>query len=131
MSRVAELQNRVDSQEVVVRHLRQQVAEAESRQQQLATLKTREATLETTVEQLTEELKEAKRSHAPVNVVHLKRAPSLRQYFDLPHQKSLIVGQWSISFDKREIQNVNNASCQIDRPSLENELSGLHSGPIC
>ena len=67
MSRVAELQAKVDSQEVMVRHLRHQIAEAEVDQEKLSTLKIREATLETQIKELMDELQEAKKTHAPVS----------------------------------------------------------------
>ena len=66
MSRVADLQAKVDSQEVMIRHLRHQVAEAEVDQEKFSTLKIRETTLETRVKELIEELQEAKKSQAPV-----------------------------------------------------------------
>lgn len=69
MSRVAELQGKVDSQEVMIRHLRHQLAEAEVDQEKLSTLKIREATMETQVKELLDELQEAKKSHAPVSTV--------------------------------------------------------------
>ena len=67
MSRAAELQAKVDSQEVMVRHLRHQITEAEADQEKLSILKIREATLETQVRELMDELQEAKKTHAPVS----------------------------------------------------------------
>ena len=66
MSRVADLQAKVDSQEVMIRHLRHQVAEAEVDQEKFSTLKIKETTLETRVKELMEELQDAKKSQAPV-----------------------------------------------------------------
>ena len=67
MSRVADLQAKVDSQEVMIRHLRHQVTEAEVDQEKFSALKIRETTLETRVKELIEELQEAKKSQAPVS----------------------------------------------------------------
>ncbi len=66
VSRVTELQAKVDSQDVLIRHLRQQVSEADVAQEKLSVLRIREAGLETQIKQLSEELEEAKKSHAPV-----------------------------------------------------------------
>ena len=67
VSRVADLQAKVDSQEVMIRHLRHQVAEGEVDQEKFSALKIRETTLETRVKELIEELQEAKKSQAPVS----------------------------------------------------------------
>ena len=66
VSRVAELQAKVDSQELMIRHLRHQVAEGEVDQEHLSTLKIKGTTMESRIKELTDELEEAKKSHAPV-----------------------------------------------------------------
>ncbi|XP_064607798.1 centrosomal protein of 162 kDa-like isoform X2 [Liolophura sinensis] len=64
-SKMAELQNKVDTQEVMVSHLRTQLAQAQVCSEQVSVLKIRETALETQVKQLTEEVREAKQNHTP------------------------------------------------------------------
>ncbi len=67
VSRVAELQGKVDSMEVMIRHLRQQLNDSEVDKEKLATLKIKEASLETQVKDLLDDLHDAKKSHTPVS----------------------------------------------------------------
>nr|KAG5706856.1 hypothetical protein BaRGS_004191 [Batillaria attramentaria] len=64
-SKVAALQSRCDSQEVMVQHLQRQLAQREAEVEQMAGLKKREAELKDQVETLQEKLREAKRTQAP------------------------------------------------------------------
>lgn len=64
-SKVAALQSRCDSQEVMVQHLQRQLAQREAEVDQLSGLKKREVDLKEQVETLKEKLREAKRTQAP------------------------------------------------------------------
>ncbi|XP_021349232.1 centrosomal protein of 162 kDa-like isoform X2 [Mizuhopecten yessoensis] len=64
-SRMAELQSKVDAQEVLVHHLKERLTKAELDSEQVSILKIREAGLKTHVEKLQECLKEAKLCQTP------------------------------------------------------------------
>ncbi|KAK3583943.1 hypothetical protein CHS0354_033733 [Potamilus streckersoni] len=64
-SRTAELQSKADTQEVVIRHLKEQLAKAEVELEQVAVLRIRQATLEMQLMKCEEELREAKKCHTP------------------------------------------------------------------
>lgn len=53
--------------QVMLSHLRTQLAQAQVCSEQVSVLKIRETALETQVKQLTEEVREAKRNHTPVS----------------------------------------------------------------
>ncbi|XP_063055087.1 centrosomal protein of 162 kDa isoform X2 [Engraulis encrasicolus] len=64
-SKVAELANQLRSQEIVVRHLRDQVKDLQLTKEALNVSKLREDTLQTQLTRLLEELKQAKDAHTP------------------------------------------------------------------
>ncbi|XP_070189405.1 centrosomal protein of 162 kDa-like [Littorina saxatilis] len=64
-SKLASLQSRCDSQEVMVQHLQRQLAQREAELEQTTALKKREAELKEQVDSLQEKLREARRSQAP------------------------------------------------------------------
>ncbi|XP_062395202.1 centrosomal protein of 162 kDa isoform X2 [Sardina pilchardus] len=64
-SKVAELTNQVSSQEIMVRHLRDQLKELQGTKEALTVSKLREDTLQSQLTRLLEELKQAKEAHSP------------------------------------------------------------------
>uniref|UniRef100_H3B0S9 Centrosomal protein of 162 kDa n=1 Tax=Latimeria chalumnae TaxID=7897 RepID=H3B0S9_LATCH len=64
-SKVAELSSKVSTQEIMIKHLRDQVNELQRDRETLVVLRLREETLQTQVTKLLEELREAKESHSP------------------------------------------------------------------
>ncbi|XP_076136701.1 centrosomal protein of 162 kDa isoform X3 [Alosa pseudoharengus] len=64
-SKVAELTNQVSSQEIIVRHLRDQLKELQGTKEALTVSKLREDTLQIQLTRLLEELKQAKEAHSP------------------------------------------------------------------
>ncbi|KAM4632876.1 centrosomal protein of 162 kDa [Polymixia lowei] len=64
-SKVAELTNKVNTQEIMVQHLRNQVKELQGAKDALAVSKIREDTLQNQLTKLLEELKQAKEAHSP------------------------------------------------------------------
>ncbi|KAI7806775.1 putative centrosomal protein of 162 kDa [Triplophysa rosa] len=74
-SKVAELANQVNTQEIVVQHLQAQVKELQGAKDALTVSKTREETLQNQLSRLLEELKQAKEAHSP----ELRHFASLEQ----------------------------------------------------
>uniref|UniRef100_UPI00398ECD58 centrosomal protein of 162 kDa n=1 Tax=Pristiophorus japonicus TaxID=55135 RepID=UPI00398ECD58 len=64
-SKVAELSNKISTQEVMMQHLREQVNELQKDREALSFAKLHEETLETQMAKLLEELREAKENHSP------------------------------------------------------------------
>ncbi|NXC62270.1 CE162 protein, partial [Aleadryas rufinucha] len=64
-SRVAELKNRVSAQEILIKHLQEQLGEQERRQEALLVSQIREQLLQKEVTKLLEELREARESQSP------------------------------------------------------------------
>ncbi|BFZ09746.1 hypothetical protein BsWGS_12785 [Bradybaena similaris] len=64
-SRVAELQSKCDTQEVMIRHLQAQLKKSMSEVEQLSLVKAKEPQLQKQVDELQEKLREAKRVQAP------------------------------------------------------------------
>ncbi|XP_053566465.1 centrosomal protein of 162 kDa [Bombina bombina] len=64
-SRVAELSSTVSTQEILIKHLQQQVSELQKDKDSLAVLRIREETLQKEITKLLNELKEAKDCHSP------------------------------------------------------------------
>ncbi|XP_066557772.1 centrosomal protein of 162 kDa isoform X2 [Amia ocellicauda] len=64
-SKVAELTNKLSTQEIMIEHLREQVNELHKSKEALAVLHIREETLQSQMAKLLEELKEAKEAHSP------------------------------------------------------------------
>ncbi|XP_056126816.1 centrosomal protein of 162 kDa [Rhinichthys klamathensis goyatoka] len=74
-SKVAELSNQVNTQEIIVQHLQGQVKELKGTKDALAVSKIREETLQNQLSKLLEELKQAKEAHSP----QLRHFTSLEQ----------------------------------------------------
>ncbi|XP_016363983.1 centrosomal protein of 162 kDa isoform X2 [Sinocyclocheilus rhinocerous] len=74
-SKVAELTNQVNTQEIIVQHLQGQVKELQGAKDALAVSKIREETLQNQLSKLLEELKQAKEAHSP----ELRHFTSLEQ----------------------------------------------------
>lgn len=74
-SKVAELTNQVNTQEIIVQHLQGQVKELKGTKDALAVSKIREETLQNQLSKLLEELKQAKEAHSP----ELRHFTSLEQ----------------------------------------------------
>lgn len=66
-SKLTQLQSQVDAQQVMIRHLKQQLQEASLTSEQLSTSRIRETVLEEQIKQLTDELRDAKRHYTPVS----------------------------------------------------------------
>ncbi|NXA92315.1 CE162 protein, partial [Melanocharis versteri] len=64
-SKVAELKNRVSAQEILIKHLQEQLGEQERRQEALLVLQIREQLLQKEVTKLLEELREARECQSP------------------------------------------------------------------
>ncbi|XP_051880397.1 centrosomal protein of 162 kDa isoform X2 [Pristis pectinata] len=64
-SKVAELANKITAQEVMMKHLREQINELQKDHEALSLAKLREETLQTQMAKLLEELREAKENHSP------------------------------------------------------------------
>ncbi|NWT91945.1 CE162 protein, partial [Urocynchramus pylzowi] len=64
-SKVAELKNRISTQEILIKHLQEQVGEQERRQEALLVSQIREQLLQKEVTKLLEELREARESQSP------------------------------------------------------------------
>ncbi|XP_053396479.1 centrosomal protein of 162 kDa-like isoform X2 [Mercenaria mercenaria] len=64
-SRMAELQSKVDTQEVMIKHLREQQARLEVEAEAASVLRIKQTRLEESLKSLHKELKEAKKSHTP------------------------------------------------------------------
>ncbi|XP_073728441.1 centrosomal protein of 162 kDa isoform X3 [Misgurnus anguillicaudatus] len=74
-SKVAEITNQVNTQEIIIQHLQAQVKELQSTREALAVSKIREETLQNQLSKLLEELKQAKEGHSP----ELRHFTSLEQ----------------------------------------------------
>ncbi|KAK7158038.1 hypothetical protein R3I93_009287 [Phoxinus phoxinus] len=74
-SKVAELSNQVNTQEIILQHLQGQVKELKGTKDALAVSKIREETLQNQLSKLLEELKQAKEAHSP----ELRHFTSLEQ----------------------------------------------------
>ncbi|XP_067250061.1 centrosomal protein of 162 kDa isoform X1 [Chanodichthys erythropterus] len=74
-SKVAELTNQVNTQEIIVQHLQGQIKELQGTKDALAVSKIREDTLQNQLSKLLEELKQAKEAHSP----ELRHFTSLEQ----------------------------------------------------
>ncbi|XP_059424238.1 centrosomal protein of 162 kDa isoform X2 [Carassius carassius] len=74
-SKVVELRNQVNTQEIIVQHLKGQVKELQGAEDALAVSKIREETLQNQLSKLLEELKQAKEAHSP----ELRHFTSLEQ----------------------------------------------------
>ncbi|XP_041044553.1 centrosomal protein of 162 kDa isoform X3 [Carcharodon carcharias] len=64
-SKVAELTNKISTQEVMMKHLRDQINDLQKDREALSFAKLREETLQTQMTKLLEELREAKENHSP------------------------------------------------------------------
>ncbi|NXI89490.1 CE162 protein, partial [Psophia crepitans] len=64
-SKVAELNSRISTQEILIKHLQEQISEQQSHQEALLVSQTREKFLQKEVTKLLEELREAKESQSP------------------------------------------------------------------
>ncbi|NXO51438.1 CE162 protein, partial [Aramus guarauna] len=64
-SKVAELNSRISTQEILIRHLQEQISEQQRHQEALLVSQTREKLLQKEVTKLLEELREAKESQSP------------------------------------------------------------------
>ncbi|NXU98961.1 CE162 protein, partial [Cettia cetti] len=64
-SKVAELKNRISTQEILIKHLQEQLGEQEGRQEALLVSQIREQLLQKEVTKLLEELKEARENQSP------------------------------------------------------------------
>ncbi|XP_029927766.1 centrosomal protein of 162 kDa isoform X2 [Myripristis murdjan] len=111
-SKVAELTNTVNTQEIMVKHLRDQVKELQGAKDALAISKIREDTLQNQVTKLLEELKQAKEAHSP----ELKHFCSLEKKIlnmELRHQQR-----------EKELQQAICGSLQVAEAVQQSEQDG-------
>ncbi|XP_056015434.1 centrosomal protein of 162 kDa-like isoform X3 [Ostrea edulis] len=64
-SKTAQLHSKVNAQEVMIQHLREQLTAAQVELEQLSVMKIKEASHQTRIEKLQEELRDAKKYHSP------------------------------------------------------------------
>ncbi|XP_073482990.1 centrosomal protein of 162 kDa [Aquarana catesbeiana] len=83
-SRVAELSNKVSTQEILIKHLQKQVSELLKDRESLAVLRLREETLQTEVTKLLDELKTARECHTP-EMRHYLTLESKIKYMEMRH----------------------------------------------
>ncbi|XP_054347842.2 centrosomal protein of 162 kDa isoform X1 [Pongo pygmaeus] len=99
-SKVAELNRKIATQEVLIRHFQSQVNELQSKQESLVVSQVREEILQKEITKLLEELREAKENHTPemkhfvglekkikqMEVRHAQREQELQQIIQQTHQ---------------------------------------------
>ncbi|XP_071145112.1 centrosomal protein of 162 kDa-like [Mytilus edulis] len=74
-SKMAELQSKTDAQQVMIKHLKDQLNKSHLDSEQLSILRIQNASLENQIERLKEELREAKKFHTP----EMKHFQSIQQ----------------------------------------------------
>ncbi|XP_048209844.1 centrosomal protein of 162 kDa isoform X1 [Perognathus longimembris pacificus] len=99
-SKVAELNRKIATQEVLIKHFQNQINELQNKQESLAVSQVREEILQNEVTKLLEELREAKESHTPemkhfmglekkitqMEIRHKQREQELQQIIQKTHQ---------------------------------------------
>ncbi|XP_056142960.1 centrosomal protein of 162 kDa [Lampris incognitus] len=124
-SKVAELTSRVNTQEIMLQHLRDQVKELHEAKDSLAVSKIREETLQNQLTRLLEELKQAKEAYSP----ELKHFCSLeKKIFDMElrhsqREKELqkVIRQTRQVVEAEQQSEVNHWRCLAQRKSRELE----------
>ncbi|XP_052238473.1 centrosomal protein of 162 kDa-like [Dreissena polymorpha] len=109
-SRLAELQTRVQTQEVMIKHLREQQARLEVEAEAAAVLRVKQTRLEETLKSLHRELKEAKKSHTP----------EMRHFESL--QEKIIQIETKHSQREKELQDIIRNSRQAAAIETEKEV---------
>ncbi|ESO93358.1 hypothetical protein LOTGIDRAFT_119479, partial [Lottia gigantea] len=109
-SKVAELHSKCDAQQVLIRHLKEQISRNEVEAEQISVLKIREASLLTQVEKLKDELAEAKRHYTP-GMKHFMSIQEKIEHMERRHLKR-----------EEELQDIikntqNLASSELDKES--------------
>ncbi|NWR53948.1 CE162 protein, partial [Bucorvus abyssinicus] len=98
-SKVAELNSRISTQEILIKHLQEQISEKQRHQEALLVSQMREELLQKEVTKLLEELREAKESHSPemkhflcleekikhIETRHAKREQEIQKATQLTH----------------------------------------------
>ncbi|XP_071390914.1 centrosomal protein of 162 kDa, partial [Centroberyx affinis] len=102
-SRVAELTNTVNAQEITVKHLREQVKELQGAKDALTISKIREDTLQNQLARLLEELKQAKDAHSP-ELKHLRSLERKILNMELRHQQREKELQQAISGSRQAVE---------------------------
>uniref|UniRef100_UPI003AB0548A centrosomal protein of 162 kDa n=1 Tax=Centroberyx gerrardi TaxID=166262 RepID=UPI003AB0548A len=102
-SRVAELTNTANTQEITVKHLREQVKELQGAKDALAISKIREDTLQNQLTRLLEELKQAKDAHSP-ELKHLRSLERKILNMELRHQQREKELQQAISGSQQAVE---------------------------
>ncbi|CAL8287424.1 unnamed protein product [Merluccius merluccius] len=96
-TRVAQLSNALNTQEIVVQHLREQVKESQGTKEELAVSRIREETLQNQLTRLLEELRQAKEAQSP-ELRHLRSLEAKVHSMELRHterenQLKQLIGQ--------------------------------------
>ncbi|XP_038655211.1 centrosomal protein of 162 kDa isoform X1 [Scyliorhinus canicula] len=132
-SKVAELTNKISTQEVMMKHLREQVNELQKDREALSFAKLREETLQTQVTKLLEELREAKESHSP-EMRHFLALERKIQKMELKYAQreqefQQLIQQARHSADAEQIQEVEKWKklAQFKNHELENFRTELDS----
>lgn len=110
-SQVPELLSKVDAQQILINHLKEQLASAQVDSEKLSALKIREVVLENQVQQLEDELKEAKASYSP-DRRHFENLVSKIQELENKH-----------SVREKELQNIIKNGMKLQAPELEKEVN--------
>ncbi|XP_068137681.1 centrosomal protein of 162 kDa isoform X2 [Hyperolius riggenbachi] len=85
-SRVAELNSKVSTQEVLIKHLQKQVSDAQKDRESLAVVRIREETLQREVTKLLDELKTARECHTP-EMKHFLTLESKIKHMEIRHSQ--------------------------------------------
>ncbi|XP_064629139.1 centrosomal protein of 162 kDa-like [Lineus longissimus] len=110
-SKIAELQSRVETLEVMVVHLKDQLYKAQMEVEHASVLKIREATLETQVKQLLEDLRDAKKS----------QTPEMRHFEGVLHKISLLESKHV--HREGDLQSIINRNKQLATAEMEKEVA--------
>ncbi|KAM5256499.1 centrosomal protein of 162 kDa [Ctenodactylus gundi] len=125
-SKVAELNRKIATQEVLIKHFQSQVNELQNKQESLAVSQVREEILQTEITKLLEELKEARENHTPemkhfmclekkiqqMEMRHKQREQELQQIIQQTHQVVETERNKEIEKWKRLAQLKN---CELDK----------------
>ncbi|XP_078068577.1 centrosomal protein of 162 kDa [Mustelus asterias] len=132
-SKVAELTNKISTQEVMMKHLREQINELQKDREALSFVKLREETLQTQITKLLEELREAKENHSP-EMKHFLALERKIQKMELKYAQreqefQQLIQQARQSADAEQIQEIEKWKklAQFKNHELENFRTELDS----
>uniref|UniRef100_A0A4W3I8R2 Centrosomal protein of 162 kDa n=1 Tax=Callorhinchus milii TaxID=7868 RepID=A0A4W3I8R2_CALMI len=132
-TKVAEMLNKISTQEVMLKHLREQVNELQQDREALSVSRHREESLQTQVTKLLVELREAKESHTP-EMRHFVALERKIKKMELKHAQreqefQEIIQQARLNADTEQIQEVEKWKklAQLKNQELENFRAELDS----